>query len=283
MAQCTQWDLEGTFSFSHARYETHKTYPLHLHKGFEIYCLLCGNVDYYIEDSHRHLCTGDLLIIRENAMHRAIVAPDLPYERITLHFTQDFLAGFDNTPCNLLRCFCTPQAGGAFIAAALARESGLAGLLHILTQLDSCSIPEKTILVKLTLVRFLLAAGTLCDHSADERIPQDARISDIMQYLAAHLQEPLQLDVLADQFFINKYYLCHKFKQETGITLTDYLCCKRIHQAHCMLQSGIPATQAALACGFSDYSYFYRLFKRQLGVSPSTVSALFAAPLNGGR
>ncbi len=283
MAPCRQWAFDGTFSYSHARYETHKTYPLHIHDGFEIYCLLSGEVKYYLEGSYRSLHSGDFLIIRENEAHRAVVTPGIPYERITLHFTREFLKGFDDTSVDLLRCFCSQPDAATHIKAAEARSSGLSGILQTLDLVNGCDVPEKNILVKLTLVRLLLTIGAMRTQAQPELNLKHDNINDVVSYLSSHLGEPIQLDALANRFYINKYHLCHKFKQSTGMTITKFLNNKRVQQAHYMLQTGIPATRVAAACGFQDYSCFYRLFKRQIGLSPSQVVPVISVSANTGR
>ena len=74
---------------------------------------------------------------------------------------------------------------------------------------------------------------------------------------------------MSKDLFISKYYLCHLFKLETGISIYQYLTIKRIYYANQLLNTGIPATEACFKAGFNDYSTFYRAYKKVLKKSPT--------------
>lgn len=46
----------------------------------------------------------------------------------------------------------------------------------------------------------------------------NSKIAQIMKYIEEHLKEELSIDNLAGAFFLDKYYLMHLFKEETGRT-----------------------------------------------------------------
>ena len=59
-----------------------------------------------------------------------------------------------------------------------------------------------------------------------------------------------------------------EFKEYTGITIYQYLLIRRVLMAQEMIQQGMKPKEAALHCGFQDYTSFYRAFKTRAGVSP---------------
>ena len=64
--------------------------------------------------------------------------------------------------------------------------------------------------------------------------------------------------------------LLREAKEETGLTLTDYVNEKRVRQAIHLLQTTRLQVQAvAQRCGFQDPNYFVRLFKKKTGVTPA--------------
>ncbi|MDR1466117.1 MAG: helix-turn-helix transcriptional regulator [Treponema sp.] len=94
-------------------------------------------------------------------------------------------------------------------------------------------------------------------------------VRDIINFVNFNLKEPLSLKTLATRFNINASYLSALFKKEKGITLTDYINSKRIdHAASLLRDSGLYIQDIAEQCGFLDFSYFTRLFKRYYGQSP---------------
>ena len=69
---------------------------------------------------------------------------------------------------------------------------------------------------------------------------------------------------------VNRSYLSSLFRRQTGRKLTDYVTSARIeYAANLILYSQFSVTAAAAAVGYSDVSYFTRLFKRVLGTTPA--------------
>ncbi|MDF2513236.1 MAG: hypothetical protein K0S04_3102 [Herbinix sp.] len=69
---------------------------------------------------------------------------------------------------------------------------------------------------------------------------------------------------------INRSHLSRKFKEEVGITLTDYITKVKMDVAISLIKSGLyKLDQVAELLGFSSYSYFSRVFKRYYSVAPS--------------
>lgn len=86
------------------------------------------------------------------------------------------------------------------------------------------------------------------------------------------LREPekkLELDELAKNIFISKYYLVRKFKNEIGLTPHNFQVQRRIRKAQQLLIDSKSITEVANEVGFYDQSHFIRIFKEYLNVTPS--------------
>ncbi|MGN1058821.1 MAG: helix-turn-helix transcriptional regulator, partial [Clostridia bacterium] len=69
---------------------------------------------------------------------------------------------------------------------------------------------------------------------------------------------------------ISEAHLCRMFKQHEGITLTEYLINRRIAEAkQLLLNDNLLMKDVALRSGYVNEKYFYSVFKKQVGVSPS--------------
>ncbi len=91
----------------------------------------------------------------------------------------------------------------------------------------------------------------------------------IEQYVSEHLKEKIYVDTLCKQFFLSKNALYRLFSSEFGTTVNNYVLNKRIQFSIGLLkETSLPITRVASDCGFSDYNYFIRVFKKQVGVSP---------------
>jgi AraC-like DNA-binding protein len=91
-----------------------------------------------------------------------------------------------------------------------------------------------------------------------------------MAYIHERFAEPISREQMARDLNVNERYLTRCFGQETGLTPIAYLNRYRIAQARGLLDSdNLSITEVALACGFSDSSYFGRVFQKEIGRSPS--------------
>ena len=93
-------------------------------------------------------------------------------------------------------------------------------------------------------------------------------VGQVLAYIAAHYQEKLTLQQLADRFYVSKYHLSHTFSSQVGTSIYRYILLKRLLAARAMIQRGEPAGAACIACGFADYSSFFRAYRRQFGHGP---------------
>ena len=92
----------------------------------------------------------------------------------------------------------------------------------------------------------------------------------IESYINEHIGERIGLNEICSEFFISKNTAYQLFRDEFDNTVNGFITQKRLSLAKELLQSKpeLNITQVASACGFSDYNYFIRLFKKQLGITP---------------
>jgi AraC-like DNA-binding protein len=91
-----------------------------------------------------------------------------------------------------------------------------------------------------------------------------------MAYIHERYTEPLSREQMARDLNVNERYLTRCFGQETGLTPIAYLNRHRVAQARKLLdRDRLSVTEVALACGFSDSSYFGRVFLKEVGQSPT--------------
>ena len=100
-------------------------------------------------------------------------------------------------------------------------------------------------------------------------IPQNPRVLEWMRYLETHLAEDLDMDLLAEEFFISKYHMMRLFHRETGFTIHTYLLQRRLLAARQLIDKGMRATEACYRCGFRSYSSFTRAYSKHFGSTPT--------------
>nr|WP_307990781.1 AraC family transcriptional regulator [uncultured Niameybacter sp.] len=116
----------------------------------------------------------------------------------------------------------------------------------------------------------LITQYAMCTDYRFEKFT-NPEIKKAIQYIHAHMDEPLTLETVCEAIHLNKCYFCTLFKQDTGFTFTQYLNQIRIHQAkHLMIDTKLSLYDIAFCCGFNNYSYFCTTFKKIVGQSPSS-------------
>ena len=89
-------------------------------------------------------------------------------------------------------------------------------------------------------------------------------------YIQEHCADAaLSIPDISRALLLNQTYLRRMFKDETGLTLTEYITKYRLEQAQRLIRdTGEPLAAIAEKTGYSDVSYFSRSFKKYFGVSP---------------
>jgi AraC-like DNA-binding protein len=95
-------------------------------------------------------------------------------------------------------------------------------------------------------------------------------LAPAVSYVATNYPEKLRLATAAGLCDLSPFQFSRNFKKEHGFTFRDFVVRVRIQRAaELMKYSSASVTEAAFVVGFNDLSYFARMFRRQLGVSPS--------------
>lgn len=98
----------------------------------------------------------------------------------------------------------------------------------------------------------------------------DSVVSNVEEYLAYHYAQDISLKHIAELYFMNEKYLGRLFLRETGKTFRQYLNDIRLEYAVRLLkETCMSVLQISLECGYSNVTYFNRVFKDKFGSSPS--------------
>ena len=100
------------------------------------------------------------------------------------------------------------------------------------------------------------------------RLPK-YKLNRVLDYIHAHLSNPISLDQIAQQANLSKCYFSQMFKQSMGISPHQYVLQQRVAKAKELLkQTQMPIANIALECGFANQTHLSRHFRLQTGVSP---------------
>lgn len=112
----------------------------------------------------------------------------------------------------------------------------------------------------------------VCERIGEKRSGKAKNVIErIRALIDKRFAENLQVGDIAKEVFLSTTYLCLLFKQETGETINEYMTKVRVDKAKELLKD--PSNkfyEVCYAVGYSDPSYFSKIFKKYTGHTPSS-------------
>ena len=94
-------------------------------------------------------------------------------------------------------------------------------------------------------------------------------IQKSMDYMEENLMAEIEVKSLSEMAGYSEYHFCQLFQSVTGLSVKQYLVCRRLKHAVYDISQGVKKQEAAYAYGFDTYAGFYKAFYREYGMSPS--------------
>lgn len=246
-------------------YVTHSSYDKgwhsrpHSHDFVELFYIVKGEGAFVVNDSEYHVEKDQLVIIDANVSHTEKSSNEDSLEYITLGFDgitfgknknniKETIIIYEDT---LLEIFSLVD----FLLKELKKNQDQA--FHI----------SRNIL-EIIILKINQFHNVEIQESSNQRIKSN--VYELIKYIDLNYSEWITLDDLANISHLNKYYLSHTFKNETGLPPIDYLNQTRIKNAKILLEStNYSISDIAGFTGFSSQSFFSQRFKKMTSVSPS--------------
>lgn len=101
-------------------------------------------------------------------------------------------------------------------------------------------------------------------------------IQQAMDYIFSHLHYKISLEDVSKKTGFTKTYLCSLFKQESGMTITEFIHKKRVAEASNLLRySEYSISEISHTLGFCSQSHFTRIFHQYIGMTPARFRKTF--------
>ena len=283
-----------------------RDFQSHYHDFHKLLYFENGSVSYYVEGETYQLFPGDIVLVPAGEVHRPVIHDTSPYHRLILYISPKFFDHYKAMDIDLSHCFdACSQRHSHVLRLPNIKESRIYPQLRELiltcpgtkkppqnmqnvqpkqaahpnapiysddfcTQLSDSSrkLYQTSVLLQfLLLLNHLSDGGSIAFPAASGA---NTQVLQVLSYINKHLTEELSVDRIADACYLNRSYLMHLFRRETGYTLGSYITEKRLFAARVMIQSGTAVTDACLKSGFSNYTSFYRAYRKKFGEAPKT-------------
>lgn len=234
---------------------------IHWHEGVELLFITSGS-GYVLCDAQKiPLKCGDIAIISSECLHKAASDTEImTYEYLILE--PPLFELLDLTPQNL-----------AFEPTVTVPDN-MWSILNALSALKNSPrsfgwIVQKGLLLQLIGYMMMHCLRDISDTIL-QRHKKNEPVRKALDYIRRHYTESISLNTLCDYTGFSKYYFCRLFKEMTGQTVSSYINSFRCHEVQKLLSyTSVTVEEAAMHCGFSNISHFYRMYKQHIGHIPS--------------
>ena len=243
--------------------------PFHHHSFYELYFLIQGKLSYQIKDTVFSLQKGDVLLVDAQQKHRPLFGEHrTKYERLVLRIPPSVLESLSSPESDLRLCF---EHSYPLLRLPIEMQHSIRFLLTKLLGENDAKGFGSDLIYKAYLTEIFVMLGRWCQETAVSMLSSGKKgqiVEVINQYIDEHIERSLTVEELAAHVYLSKYYFMRMFKEATGATVHRYILQKKLAHACNDMRKGASASAAAEGAGFSDYSSFYRAFKKEFGYSP---------------
>lgn len=228
-----------------------------------------GNIK--IEGNSYELTSGDIVILNYNELHCVDIQSDF-CERITLYLNEAIYRNYKEPVNDLLNIFYSrKQVEGNLIPASIVRMFGIDVLIEEIEELSAQQDPVSELVAfgKITeLLRRLNQTAFEKKKLEINTCSNNPVVDQVIKYIGLHFSEDITYESIAGQIWMSKCYLGRLFKETTGISLWNYIINRRLLNFNDLVRQNYPVEEACSKSGFRNYSNFYRLYKKRMGISP---------------
>ncbi len=259
----------------------------HYHETCEIILIMSNGNTVDVNSSRFKTSFGDLLLFRSNEPHRVNAPEESDYSRYVIMFDPKIIRSmFEPLSYSCLKYFDQAATEGTFRRITLSGQA-LANLVNLMDRIDPYysmrQDPEAHAMLYLLIAEVLVSVQNLFDFfhsnhdeeaqnqaeiSFDMRDTNRVRVQRIKAYICENVESRLDLNAIANEFFINKYYLSHYFKKETGFSIMQYITMQKMIRAKQMLKQGCSIRNVAIALNYNSDSHFISTFQKHVGKTP---------------
>ncbi|MBR6595630.1 MAG: AraC family transcriptional regulator [Oscillospiraceae bacterium] len=231
----------------------------HTHDHTELFFIVSGKGQFFIQDQIFPVDVNNLVIINPNVAHTEDSLNAQPLEYIVLGIEGVELATSENSNGQ----FCILDHFESLEISSCMRNILREMELRNTGYEDICQAYMEILIIR------LMRSTSLAVQSEPQVISGNRQCAAVRRYIDLHFKEPLTLEQLADEVHMNKYYLSHAFKREYGVSPINYMISRRVEESKYLLaETDLPMSQISQLLGFSSLSYFSQVFRRSQNESP---------------
>lgn len=248
------------YEISHKRVENPDAnqYAKHIHSCCEVLLFVSGDAHYNIDGVLHTPRPYDLILIPKAMYHYFIPRSPVAYENYVLDFHPSIMS-----PHHYKKLFSHPLILNVRDDPEFRRFFERLDFYH-----DTYSAEDFAVCAKALLRELLVFCSYRLKNAVRVEPERNPLVDTVVRIINENLEKPLDAAFLAHELMLSKSYVQNVFSQTMHIGLKQYITQKKMFAAQNDILAGISSADVAAKYGFSDYSVFFRLYKKTLGYSP---------------
>ena len=237
------------------------TYSLNFHESAEILCCDSGKGNVMVKDQYYRMSPGDILIIHPSLLHQ-VFPPENSFGIYCLILNNIFCRNFGiDLEAMKFECYFHDADCAGLIA-------GLGALFSKNYSADKTSAVRRVNAFS-ALILYLMEYHLISDVYKETISSAENTVKAAIKFIQNNFHKKITLDRISDKLYVNKFYLCKIFRHYTCMSVITYVNELRLTNARLMLQEGQKVSEVCEKCGFTNQSYFTRIYKKRYGILPS--------------
>ena len=236
MEEIREWVKSGylmeKFRLFHLKDNEPREYEYHYHDFHKLIWFISGEVEYHIEGKSYKLEPHDILLVNKGEIHKPFVENSAIYERYVFYISSEYLDEHSEAESSLDLCFSMSRTeNGNVVRPSAAVSRILFETVKLLETAENDSGYAKDMYCRILFLKLLIELNRYCiahPEAFHKTARYDKKVVEMIHYINDHLKGDLSIEALSGRFYLSKYHMMRKLKEETGYSMLQYVLEKRI-------------------------------------------------------
>lgn len=238
-------------------------------RSFLIFIVTEGNGNIYYDGMQKKLKAGDIAFVDCSKTYFHQSSKDEPWEYVWLHFYGKGAGYYYKSITDSVGFVIHPADTSPFVKS-------IYDIIKIYT--SSESVLKSDISASAKIINILNDFWEYGSDNGTASENTETKIIEIHDYIMDNYMNKITLDILEEKFYLSRFHMSREYKKKYGITIIQYLTSLRVSKAKLDLRfTNRSIEEIAADCGFSNASYFGKIFRKYESMTPSEYRSTWLA------
>lgn len=246
---------------------------LHVQPSWELSYVIRGTGMRFMGSQQEPFQMGEVVLVPPDLKHCWTFAGEDTIECITLFFDPDVLSRLNS----LFPAFETVTSRFSEYSEAICfKGSTLRRLQSSLKRMENENEAERIV----SLLGIIVDIAQSGEHKfvGRQRTDTEIKLEKIKIYIGCNYNHDISINSIAKYMGMNRSSLCTFFHQQTGQTIVEAInACKLAMASQLLFHKDLTIQQVCFESGFNNLSFFFRFFKRKMGITPKKYRNIIGA------